>query len=386
MVQKGSFLKRFFIALAVIISTLIFTIWITGYTYIYKTLIYTYPGIDDINIFDTRIVKDSVPQPWPVSGEYNLIKLNAELQSELIRNETVAFLVIKNDSILFESYYDNYTPGSISNSFSVSKSIVGVLTGIAVKNNLFSLDDDVEKYIPEIKSEPYSKLKISHVLSMSSGLNWNESYSSLFSPTTEAYYGTALENMILDLKVIEEPGKVFRYMSCNTVILSMIIAKTSGLTISEYASRYLWSQIGATQPAYWSLDNINGLEKSYCCFYTTAREFARIGKLYLDNGYYNGSSIVTPEYINESLQPINCKDESGNLVDYYGYHWWLMNHAGNKIFYARGILGQYIIIVPEEKIIIVRLGRLRGAKSNNNHYSDMIIYTDGVLKLFGNHP
>ena len=220
---------------------------------------------------------------------------------------------------------------------------------------------------------------------MSSGLNWDESYNSLFSKTTEAYYGRDLKHLVTNLEVIEEPGNVFRYMSCNTVLLSLIISKTSGITISAYAEKYLWKIIGANQPAYWSLDHNNGLEKSYCCFYSTARDFAKIGKLYMDDGKWNGRIIVPPEFVRESISPNGCIDENGLPVDYYGYHWWLMNYENHKIFYARGIFGQYIIVIPDERIIIVRLGKLRGEKNKYNHYSDMIEYTNEVLKKFGSH-
>ena len=380
---KKHFWTRFLWTIGIIIVSVMIAIWITGNAYIYKTLIYTYPGIDDISIFNTRIINDSGPQPWPVSIQYNKIKLSDELNNELNRNESVAFLVIKNDSILYEQYWDNYVQNSLSNSFSVSKSIVSVLVGIAIRDGLISLDDSVGKYIPEFKNGANGKLKVRHLLTMSSGLNWDESYNSLFSLTTKAYYGSNLKKLVTGLKVIEEPGKKFRYLSCNTVLLSMIITKASGMKISDYAARYLWKPIGATQPAYWSLDRQDGIEKTYCCFYSNARDFAKIGKLYLNNGMWNGHMIVPYNYINESIVSNGCVDENGKPVDFYGYHWWLMTFKGHKVFYARGILGQYIIIIPDENIIIVRLGKIRGEKDKNNNYSDMITYTDGVLTNFG---
>jgi CubicO group peptidase (beta-lactamase class C family) len=379
---KKSFWTSILWAGGIVIISVMIAIWITGYTYIYKTLIFTYPGIDDISIFDTRLINDSIPEPWPLSSQYNKIKLIADLESELQRNESVSFLVIKNDSIVYEQYWDQYLDKTLSNSFSVSKSIVGVLTGIAIGEGLFTLNDPVGKYVSEYNSGPNKALTIRHLLTMSSGLNWDESYNSLFSKTTEAYYGTDLKKLVTGLKVVEEPGKIFRYMSCNTVLLAMIISKTSGQTISDYAEKKLWNPIGATQPAYWSLDHNEGLEKSYCCFYSNARDFAKIGKLYLDSGRWNGRTILPAEYVSESVSSSGCVDESGNAIDYYGYHWWLMNFQNKKIFYARGILGQYIIVIPDQKIIVVRLGKLRGEKIDN-HYSDMRAYTTGVLKIFG---
>lgn len=381
--KRSFFWTRFLWSAGIIIISTMLAIWISGYTYIYMTLIYTYPGIDDLNIFSTRLVNDSVPQPWPQSVEYNKKKLNPELENELQKRESVAFLVVKNDSVIYEQYWDHFIANSLCNSFSMAKSIVGILTGIAVHDGLISINDPVGKYIPEFNNGNNSKLTIKNLLTMSSGLNWDESYNSLFSKTTEAYYGTDLDKLVTKLKVVEEPGRIFRYMSCNTVILALVISKASGMSISDYAAKYLWKPVGATQPAYWSLDHSDGLEKAYCCFYATARDFARIGKLYLNDGKWNGQTIVPEDYVKASVTPNGLKDESGNTIDYYGYQWWLINFEAHKIFYARGILGQYIIVIPDEKIIIVRLGKLRGEKTSDNQYTDMIAYTAGVLKIFG---
>lgn len=382
---KSSFWTKFFWGLGIAVVSLMLAIWITGYTYIYKTLIYTYPDIDDINIFDTRIVNDSNPQAWPYSYNYNKAKISQELENAIVHYQTVAFLVIKDDSIAYERYSDGYEDQSFSNSFSVAKSIIGVLTGIAIGDGLFSLDDSVGKFIPEFKEGENGKLKIRHLLTMSSGVNWDESYSNLFSKTTEAYYGTNLRDLVTHLKVVEEPGKVFRYMSCNTVLLSLIISETSGMTISDFASKKLWKQINTTQPAYWSLDHFEGLEKAYCCFYSSARDFAKVGKLYMDTGRWKGRTIVPYDYVMQSISPNGCVDEKGKTIDYYGYQWWLTSVFDHKIFYARGIYGQYIICIPDERIIIVRLGKKRGEKTGDNQYTDMIAYTKGVLEVYGHH-
>ena len=381
--HKSRFWVKFFWVLGITVACLVVAIWITDYTYIYKTLIYTYPDIDDLNIFNTRTVNDTNPEPWPVSARYNKFDLPEEVDSDLVKYETVEFLVVKNDSIAFERYWDHYKDNTFSNSFSMAKSIVSVLAGIAIRDGLFSLDDSVGKYLPEFSKGDNGKLKIRHLLTMTSGLDWDESYSDLFSKTTKAYYGTDLRKQVLSLNVVEEPGKIFRYMSCNTVILAMIIEETSGRTLSDYASRKLWKKIHATQPAYWSLDHSEGQEKAYCCFYSSARDFARIGKLYLDSGWWNGNQLVPKDYIKLCLTPSGSVDEYNRPVDYYGYHWWLMQLDGHSMFYARGIYGQYIIVIPDERIIIVRLGKKRGEKTEGNHYTDMISYTRGVLKTFG---
>jgi CubicO group peptidase (beta-lactamase class C family) len=365
----------------ILISTTV-AIWITGYTYIFKTLIYQYPDINDLEIFQSRIVAEKNGKEWPVSSEYNKLKLPANLSSVLASHQTVAFLIIKNDSIVQEEYNDNYNNNSQSNSFSMAKSIVGILTGIAASEGKFMLDDKAGKFLPFLSRPPSDQLTIRHLLMMGSGLNWNESYNSLFSKTTEAYYGTDLTRQMERLKVIRKPGEEYEYMSCNTVLLAMIISATTGKTISEYASEKLWIPLQAEHPAYWSLDQADGIEKSYCCFYSTARDFARIGKLYLDSGRYNGQQIVPSEYVSQSLTPNGLIDKQKQKVDYYGYHWWITERRGHRIFYARGILGQYIVVIPDERMIIVRLGNKRGEKIGN-HYSDFQAYVDGALDMYG---
>lgn len=365
----------FFILL---VSTMI-AIWISGYTFIYKTLIYTYPDIDDINLFDTRTVTDSAGVPWTISGSYNQTKLNDSTKAALVRNETVAYLVVKNDSIIHEEYWDHASANTLSNSFSVAKSIVGLLVGIASDEKYFSLDDSVGKYLPEFSEGRNGTLKIRHLLQMSSGLDWDESYSSLFSKTTEAYYGDDLKHQVLKLKVVKDPGTTFEYMSCNTVLLSLIINKTTGKSLSDFASEKLWKPIHATQPAYWSLDHNDGIEKSYCCFYSCARDFAKIGKLVLDSGIWEGKQIVSKEFLHEMLTPNLIKDQFGAQTDYYGLQWWMMKYKGHQVYYARGILGQYIAVVPDEKIIMVRLGHKRGQKVGN-HYDDLFAYLDGAMQ------
>ena len=365
--------------LIIMISTMI-AIWISGYTYIYKTLIYTYPDIDDINLFDTRTVTDSAGHPWTLSSSYNTKKIPAETRFALEKYKSVAYLVIKNDSIVHEEYWDHSTANTLDNSFSVAKSIVGLLTGIASDEGYFSLDDSVGKYLPEFSKGMNGELKIRNLLQMSSGLDWDEAYSSLFSKTTEAYYGENLKRQVLKLKVIRKPGTKYEYMSCNTVLLSLIITQTTGKTISDFASEKLWIPIHAMQPAYWSLDHNEGLEKAYCCFYSSARDFAKIGKLVLDSGQIDGKQIVSKEFLKEMLTPNMISDSFGATTDFYGLHWWMMNYKDHMVYYARGILGQYIAIVPDMKIIVVRLGHERGEK-DGNHYTDLMRYLDGAFAL-----
>lgn len=349
----------------------------------YKALIYTYADIDDLEVFHTRVVDNAVPQPWPVSTNYNKQPLPTTLLSELEKNQSVAFVIIKDDSIQHEQYWDHYDQNSFSNSFSMAKSIVSILVGVALdEGKIKSLDEPAGNYLPHFKDGKNSQLTIRHLLNMSAALDWDESYSSLFSITTKAYYGSDLEKLLNTVNVVHEPGKKFQYMSGSTQLLAMIVSKATGMTLSEYASEKIWKPVGAEHSAQWSLDHVNGFEKSYCCFYSNARDFARFGKLYLDSGLWNGRQLVSKEYVRQSLTPA-ALDFTGNEPNCYGYQWWLMEEKGHNIFYARGLRGQYIIVIPDKCLIIVRLGKERPDPVPGRKLSDLTTYIDGVLSMYG---
>jgi CubicO group peptidase (beta-lactamase class C family) len=171
-------------------------------------------------------------------------------------------------------------------------------------------------------------------------------------------------------------------MSGNSLILGMIVEQATGMTLSDYASEKLWKPMGAEQPAQWSLDHKDGTEKAYCCFYSTARDFARFGKLYLDSGMWNGMQLVPKDYVRESLTPAPVSFE-GSEPNCYGYQWWLTTEKGHAVFYCRGLIGQYIVVIPDEKIIFVRLGKHRPGPEADHRLPDLVAYIDGVLETFG---
>lgn len=379
---KPSFAAKLIWGFIIIFFSINAGIWFTGYTYIYKTLLYTYPDIDDLGIFETRTVQSVAPQKWSEGRDYNTMNLPAATTAELVKEESVAFLVIKNDSVRYEQYWDHSDPNTLSNSFSVAKSIVGLLCGIAIGEGKLSMEDPVGKYLPHFNEGENKKLTVRHLLEMASGLDWDESYSSLFSRTTEAYYGSNLPKLVNTLQVIEEPGKTFRYMSCNTLILGMVLEKATGKKLSDYAAEKLWDPIGAENPAYWSLDRRDGTEKAYCCFYADARDFARIGQLVLDSGSWKGKQIVPRDYLNTSFSLQGLKDPKGRDVDYYGLQWWLIRYKDHSVMYAQGIYGQYIIVIPDLHIVAVRLGKKRGDKLASGRYSDLMLYLDGILETW----
>ena len=272
---------RFIIRLVLVVAIL-FSIFsgyaiISGKDYLFKAVYYNFAGIDDYKIFSNTRVANDQPQPWPVSSSYNNIRVPDSLTLMMKELQTVALLVIKNDSVLYENYQDGYSDSSLSNSFSVAKSITSLLIGIAIKEGkIKSVDETVGHYLPEFKDGLATKLTIRHLLTMSSGSNWDESYANPLSVTTEAYYGSDLYKTATGVKIINEPGTLHSYKSGDTELLGLILEKATGKSLSEYASEKLWKPMGATHPAFWSTDHENGNEKAYCCFNTNVIRYSGI--------------------------------------------------------------------------------------------------------------
>ena len=360
---------------------------LSGKTFVYKALYYNFADIDDYKIFHNRVINKSTnPQPWPISPAYNTKKLPVGLRDTLVKLETVAFLVVKDDTIVYEEYWDGYNENSFSNSFSMAKSYVSALAGIAIKEGkIKSIEDPVGNYLPEFNEGEKKKIKVRHLLTMSSGLNWDEGYASLFSVTTEAYYGNDLRKLINKLKPVEEPGVYFDYKSGDTQILSFVIEKATGKHLAEYAGEKLWQPMGAVNEALWCLDKKDGDEKAYCCINSNARDFARFGYLYLNNGNWKGNQLVDSAYVKNSITPNGLKEKSnGKLIDYYGFSWWLIpGYKGQNIAYCRGILGQNIIVIPEKNMVVVRLGKTRGKKEDGEvHFPETYQMIDAVNAMF----
>jgi CubicO group peptidase (beta-lactamase class C family) len=382
------FLNGFFKWFLIILIVLNVLILATGNTHIYKGLQHTYlkgrtgPSPTEYTIFAHHEIKAGKELPWALSKNYNKAELSAIARKELEEFKSLAFLVIKNDSILYEEYWDEGAKGSITNSFSMAKTFVSVLVGIAIgEGKIKNVDQAVADFIPEYKVGKNAKLTIKHLLTMSSGIDFDEDYVSPFAYPAKAYYGTDIRSLTMKYKLVETPGKVFKYLSGNTELLAFVLEKATGKSISEYASEKLWMPIGASKSAFWSLDHENGVEKAYCCFNSNARDFARIGALYMHGGNCNGQQIVPEEYVKNSIIPANLVDEENKPNNRYGYSWWMLDYKGMHIYYARGILGQYVVAIPDKNILMVRLGHKRSKEKMNDHPKDVYTYIDAALDL-----
>jgi len=243
------------------------------------------------------------------------------------------------------------------------------------------LDEPIELYFPEYI---YSSITIRHLVWMSSGLNWKESGKNPFSDNAKAYYGNDLKQLILNQKPLETPGKYFDYMSGNSALLALIVERATGKNVSEYAQEKLWKKINAEHIAYWSLDNDNGFEKAYCCFYAIPRDFAKIGQLILNKGKWNNEQIVSEEYLKECFVPAPTLELDGEINQRYGLHWWLGVFEKETFYHAQGILGQYIIMLPKSNMVIVRTGRKRDKEEHNGLPIDIYQYIRIAKRMTNN--
>lgn len=354
--------------------------------YARQALIHWMPVIDDLETFHRHTVRhdpDSVWN-WPLSADYNRCQPPEPDVHYLDSLHTVAFLVIRHDSLLFETYRDGWNDTLTSNIYSATKTIVGMLAGIALdEGKIQSLDDPVSRYIPSYRKGMQADVTIRHLLTMSGGMAWDEAYSSLFSVTTHGYYGNDLYKLVTGLEVCDRPGVQYSYRSGETQLLAFVIEAATGKTLSQYAEEKLWKPMQAERDAYWLLDKQDGDEKAFCCFHTTARDVARFARLMLHRGNWNGRQLVSQAYMDEMMRPASwLKDQWGkDSLNYYGYQTWIMHYHGQVNPYMRGMLGQYIIAIPSQDAIVVRLGRKRCDLYEREITTDITRYMDMAMRI-----
>lgn len=368
--------------LVIIILVLIVGLYATGYGYVLKGIRVVYftghttAFIDDHPYFTNRTIETSSPQVWEKHKDYNTLKPTSRLTETNEKYGTVALLIIQNGKILYENYIGNYSKDYKTNSFSMAKSITTSLLFKAIQDGYIkSLDQPLTDFLPDFKGKFASGTTVGDLASMSSGLNWNENYYSPFSMTAQAYYDDGLEDLILDLAITEKPGQNFKYLSGNTQLLGMVIEKATGISLSEYLSQSFWRPLGMNDFGLWQLDEENGIEKTYCCISTNARNYSKFGQLYLNKGNWKGQQIIDSSFVELATRP-----RFQNSPE-YGYGFWLSNYKDKDIFAMRGILGQYVISIPEDNLMIVRLGHQRDPEKVNSFPIDFYIYIDEVYRM-----
>lgn len=345
-----------------------------------RFVIYNFADINDHKKFPKRDIEKSEE---PFKFHYNLreqiaktVTLNIKGKEKIYSfdeylelNKTVAFVVIRKDTVIYEKYFDGYDKEKIVPSFSMAKSVISMLIGCAIDDGLIkSVDEPITNYLPELKENGFDKVTISHLLNMTSGIEFNESYYNPFGNAASVYYGRNLKKEISKLKLEKNHNHSFSYSSGDSQILGLILESSlKGKKISEYLEEKIWKPLGMEYDASWSLDKKDGVEKTFCCLNSVAIDYAKLGRLFLNNGNWNGEQIISKEWVEKTTKAEN--NLSG--VWYYQNHWWISNKE-DMSYYAQGILGQYIYINPKTETIIVRLGRDYGKHSSWNKIFETI--------------
>ena len=377
-------LKVIAFALVIFIALL----FVSGYGYLLELglkvveLGKTTAGLEDYIHFDVReIPKSDTYQPWALHTNYNNVPATETLKKLHKDHKTVAFLVIKNDSIWHEQYFDGFDKSSKTNSFSMVKTIVAASLEKAIKEgHVKSYDQKAKDFLPWLKGPYADNMTVGNLATMSSGLDWKEDYENLLTITPRTYITRDITRVMKSIPIKNEPGKRFVYQSGSTQLLSLVLTEATGETISDLVRRYFWNPLGAQADANWRLDSAKkGVEKSYCCFNSNARDYARFAGLFKNDGVWNGAQLLSPEYVRKSITP---QFENGND---YGYGWWLGSHMGKRFFSMRGHNGQYAIVFPEKDVIIVRLGHeqlpdLPGVR----HSADYLGYMEEAFLMLAN--
>lgn len=286
---------------------------------------------------------------------------------------TTGLIVAKGNTIIFESYYDGYKENDRMICWSVSKSLISALIGIAIEEgHIKDTEDYVTDYVPSLIESGYNEVSIKDVLQMSSGIGFNEDYFDTNSDVNRMGaisigLGSTLESLIVGLEREREPGTYNRYVSSDTQVLGMVLRAATGVDISVYTQEKLWKPAGMEFDAYWLTDS-SGMESAFGGFNASIRDLARFGLLYLNDGYLMNQQIIPKTWIEDSLNTDEPHLKPGNnpnsdWVLGYGYQWWIPEGTEND-FLAMGIYGQAIYVNPTHEIVIVKTSAYKDYDEN----------------------
>lgn len=344
-----------------------------------KTVVHNFADLDDYRIFANRAIPNSQrPSPLKtlarVPGFIVELRVPDEngatwaLDRYLDDTKTAAFVVLQDDRIVYERYGRGFDDRSLLNSFSIAKSIVGTLVGIALSDGkISSVDAAVEDYLPEFSGTAYGDVTIRSLLTMTSG---RADAPSLLPGRAQYYYGDDLHAVTAGALPEAQQGSHWRYSEADVQMLGFVLEAATGMTVSEYLAEKLWKPLGMESEALWALDHEGGSEKTFCCISARARDFARFGRLYLDHGRWNGEQVVPAKWIDRAVLP--------GVATHDGYvhqHLWWTPQGGQGDFYAYGHNGQYVYVNPQTRVVIVKF-----SETNRQDPVPMFRAVAGALK------
>ena len=314
--------------------------------------------VDDIDRFPSRpIPAGEAPLPLR-AGDLPPGVVGPELERLLDRSSTAAFLVLRDDEILLERYAHGGAADRPHTSFSVAKSYLSTLVGIAIaRGEIGSLDDAVTDYVPELldRDPRFAEVTLRSLVTMSSGLAYEEQ-GLPWSDDSVTYYGPDLRAVALDARVEGPPGERWVYNNYNPLLMGLVLERATGASVSDYMSRHLWQPMGAESDASWSLDSeASGFEKLESGVNAVPRDYARFGYLFAHEGRVGDRQVVPGAWAHEAT----TRDAARDPAEHYQYWWWVDTEREGR-FLARGNHGQYVYVDPATDVVVVRLGREEG--------------------------
>jgi CubicO group peptidase (beta-lactamase class C family) len=344
--------------------------------YVWRVLRWGQSDVQDYLRFPARSV-----EPGPVNFSFRedhdeaLVRsLFAEhaavpnLDEFLAETGTQAFIVIQDDNILYEQYFNGTERDSIVTSFSMGKSFTSALVGAAIADGfIHSVDDPITDYLPELaeRDARFRAITIRDLLRMSSGIRYVETGFINGDDATTYYYPDLRSLALNETRIEREPGEVFLYNNFHPLLLGLILERATGMTVAGYLEEKFWLPLGMEYHASWSLDE-RGFEKMESGINARAIDFARFGRLFLNNGHWQGTQVLPAGWVVESTAPDAAQAPAGYYAGlpgfseqggYYRYMWWgIGREDGSYDFTAHGRYGQYIYVSPQKKLIIVRNG------------------------------
>ncbi|SFO00173.1 CubicO group peptidase, beta-lactamase class C family [Bizionia echini] len=309
-----------------------------------------------------------LPKGLPIAAFSSGGTKEASLENFIIEQKVAGLLIIHNGKIRLERYGMEHNRTNLWSSLSVAKSVTSTLVGIAIKDGYIkSVDDNVTQYLPELKGSVFDSVKVRHLLTMTSGIKWNENYTDPdsdiagFDKDTTANGVKAIVKYMSSLPAVAKPGKKFNYSTGETHLLGALISSATNQSLSEYLSAKIWIPYGMEQTATWRLDRTNQ-EMAGCCLQMRLRDFGRFGQFVLNDGYINGKPIVPDNWFKAATKIQVPLWPGGG----YGYGWWIFNDYS---FEALGIHGQKIYIDPSRKLVIAINSAWPEADSNERHFA-----------------
>jgi CubicO group peptidase (beta-lactamase class C family) len=327
-----------------------------------RALIWRESDVGDQDRFPARrIPAGARASLLPAGGEANLI-VSGEgkgLDEFLRETDTLAFLVVHEDRLVWERYFGGSTRESLQTSFSAAKSFVSTLVGIAIDEGLIrSVDDPVTDYLPELAARDprFRQITLRDLLTMSSGIRYEEGGFPSLGDDTYTYYGVDLRDVALNRVRIEgPPGITWEYNNYHPLLLGLVLERASETSVSDFMATRLWQPLGAEADATWNLDSErSGFEKMESGLNARAVDYARFGLLFLHNGEWKDRRIVSEDWVRAAT---GADTTTGPAYYHgYGYFWWIDVERPGR-FYAMGKYGQYIYVAPDADAVVVRFGR-----------------------------